>query len=228
VTYLEVDQLNPDKTVCQMHQAYTEQHPNGETFDISNSTHHQPLYFHVIAPVSQTCGGSRQFRMDLHVQWKGGNPIKSEGGNVNVINSVRATTTTVPRVTGDTEAQADAALQAAGLTASPVGVMSPATPGTVVDQNAPFGTVEPTGSPVQIMVSQGQTTVPPVLSDTLSKATTAIRNAGLSVGSVTYLNNCVDPGTVQSQDPSPGAQASLGSPVNIQLSTCTSPTQQPK
>jgi hypothetical protein len=229
VTYLEVDQLNPNMTVCQTHRAYTEQHPNGDTFDISNAAHHQPLYFHVIAPVSQTCGGSRTFGIDPYVELKGGNPIIIEGvGNVNVINSVRETTTTVPPVTGDTQAQADAAIQAAGLMAEPVNIVSPSAPGTVVGQNAPAGTVEPTGSPVQIMVSVGQATVPPVLSDKLSTATAAIRNAGLKVGTVSYVNDCVDPGTVQSQDPLPGAQVALGSPVNIKISICISPTQPPK
>jgi hypothetical protein len=156
-TYLEIDQLNPNGSVCQMHRAYTEQHPNGDTFDINKYVHHQPLYFHVIAPVSQTCGGSRKFGIDLHVQWEGGNPIKIDGGRVNVINSVRQKTTTVPSVTGDTEAQADAAIQAAGLTAVPVNVIAPAAKGVVVGQNAPAGTVEPTGSPVQITVSLGPT-----------------------------------------------------------------------
>ena len=137
VTYLEIDQLDSHMNVCQMHRAYTEQHPSGDTFDITTATHHQPLYFHVIAPVSQTCGGSRQFGIDLHIEWKGGNPIKIDGGNVNVINSVLATTTKVPPVTRDTEAQADAAIQAAGLTASPIYIMAPDKPGTVLDQNAP-------------------------------------------------------------------------------------------
>ena len=61
-----------------------------------------------------------------------------------------------------------------------------------------------------------------MLGDDLAEATRALSKAGLSVGSVSYLNNCVDPGTVQIQDPLPFAQAPLGSPVNLQISTCTS------
>lgn len=40
--------------------------------------------------------GRCTFQADLHYQWVGGAPVKIENGNVNVINSVRATTTTVP------------------------------------------------------------------------------------------------------------------------------------
>jgi beta-lactam-binding protein with PASTA domain len=134
----------------------------------------------------------------------------------------RATTTTVPNVTGGTEGQADAAISAAGLTAAPTYVMSPGTPGTVLDQNSPAGTVEPTGSPVQITISLGQTSVPNVLSFDQASAEQAIGNAGLTVGGVSHVNNCVDPGTVQTQNPSAGVQLSLGSSVNIQVSTCNS------
>ncbi|MGO8948192.1 MAG: PASTA domain-containing protein, partial [Ktedonobacterales bacterium] len=159
VTYLEVDQLNPNGSVCQTHRGYTEQYRDGETFDINKYVHHYPLYFDVSAPVSQTCQGSRQFRLEWHVQWEGGNPIKlDDSGNAYVLNSVRAKTTTVPSVTGDTVAQADAAIQAAGLTVTPpVNVIALAAKGIVVGENAPAGTVEPTGSPVQIMVSLGPT-----------------------------------------------------------------------
>lgn len=62
-----------------------------------------------------------------------------------------APTTTVPDVIGLTEQQASAAIVAAGLTASPqINLKSP--PDTVTAQNAPAGTVEPMGSPVQITV----------------------------------------------------------------------------
>ena len=129
-------------------------------------------------------GGSRQFQLDLHVQWLSGNAVKIDGGNVNVINSVRATTTTVPGVVGRTEAQADAAIQAAQLSVAPTYVMSTSAPGTVLSQNSPGGTIEPTGSPVQITVSLGQVSVPHLIGEQASSALQAITNAGLSVGTV--------------------------------------------
>ena len=86
-----------------------------EDFAIPKVQHHLPLYYHLSAPVSQTCEGSRQFMVDLYIQWTGANGVKVDGGNVNVIDSVRETTTTVPDVTGLTQAQAGTAIQAAGL-----------------------------------------------------------------------------------------------------------------
>lgn len=221
-TYLEFDQLNLDGSVCSANRDYgITPGQSGGTYVIYNSVHHQPFYYHVSAPVSQNCGGSRQFLLTLHIEWLEGNPIKLDDGTFSAINSVRATTTTVPPVAGDTEAQADAAIAAAGLTAAPTYVMSPG-PGTVLDQNSPSGTVEPTGSPVRITVSLGQVTVPYVLYEDLYSAEQEISNAGLAVGNVSYTNNCVDPGTVQVQDPSSGVREPLGTPVNVEVSTCSS------
>jgi hypothetical protein len=236
--YLDVDQLYPDGSVCQVNQAYSEQtDDNGkvsltEPYDISNAQHHRPLYFHLTAPVSQTCGGSREFGIDLRILWTGGNPVELDNGSVNVINSVRETTTTVPDVTGDTETAAATAIATAGLTAVPAYVMATAPPGTVLSQNSAGGTIEPVGSPVQITVSAGQTAVPAVLGDTPSKAVHAIEQAGLTA-SVSFINSCVDPGTVQHQDPPAGSEVPLNSQVDIQITTCTinpdgGPTRQPK
>lgn len=93
---------------------------------------------------------------------------------------------------------------------------------TVIDQNSPSGPVEPTGSPARITVSLGQATVPYVLHEDMYWAEQDISNAGLAVGNVSYTNNCVDPNTVQVQDPSSGVHEPLGTPVNIEVSTCSS------
>ena len=225
-SWLDVDQLYPDGSVCQVNRAYSEV-PGGqvllsESYDISDAQHHRPLYYDVSAPVSQLCGGSRRFAVDLHIQWTADNGVKIDGGIVNVINSVRATTTTVPAVTGLTQAQADAAIKAAGLyMAAPAYVTATAPPGTVLAQNSPGGTIEPTGSPVQITVSLGQTTVPKVVGDLAAAAEQAIRSAGLTVVTLPPINNCVDPGKVQSENPPGGAQVSPGSQVDIQITACT-------
>jgi hypothetical protein len=165
-SYLDIDQLYPNGSVCQVNRAYSEETtPDGqvllnegflsEGFSVPMVQHHLPLYYHVSAPVSQTCEGSRQFAVDLYIQWTGANDVKIDGGNVNVLNSVRATTTTVPDVTGLTEVQADHAIQAAGLTAIATYVNAPGLPGTVLNQNSPGGTIEPAGSPVQVTVTRG-------------------------------------------------------------------------
>jgi hypothetical protein len=159
-SYLELDQLNPDGSVCQVNRAYgwsLGQATNN--FTITNDAHHEPISYDLTAPVSANCGGSRVFQLDLRVQWLGGNAIKIDGGNVNVINSVRGTTgpsmTTVPGVVRDTEAQADDAIAAAQLSVEPTYVVSTRPAGSVLSQNPAVGTIVQTGSPVQIVVSLG-------------------------------------------------------------------------
>jgi hypothetical protein len=228
VAWLDVDQLYPDGSVCQVNQAFSEQTSGGvvsltEPYDISDQQHHRPLYFHVSAPVSQLCGGSREFGVDVHIGWTAGNPVKIDGGSVNVINSVRATTTTtVPDVTGLTQAQAEAAIATAGLTlTAPAYVTATAPPGTVLAENSPGGTIEPAGSPVQITVSLGQATVPNVIGDLPAAAVQAIKKAGLTAVTLPPISNCADPGTVQYQDPAGGAQVPAGSQVDIRVTACT-------
>jgi hypothetical protein len=160
-SYLGIEQLYPNGSVCRISYAYSEESTGGqvllsENYDISDDQHHRPLYYHVSAPVSQLCDGSRQFAIDLHIQWTADNGVKIDGGNVSVINSVRATTTTVPDVTSLTAGAAKAAIAAARLTlAAPVYVTAAAPAGTVLAQNSPGGTIEPAGSPVQITISLG-------------------------------------------------------------------------
>jgi hypothetical protein len=155
--FLEFNQLNPDGSTCQVNRVYSEVDGKpvlDEQFGVDNHQHHLPLFWHVTAPVSQLCNGSRAFSADLHMQYANGNPIKLEGANINFINSATAPTTTVPSVIGLTEQQASAAIVAAGLyMAAPAYVTAIAPPGTVLAQNSPGGTIEPTGSPVQITVS---------------------------------------------------------------------------
>ena len=226
--WLDVNQLYPDGSVCQVNQAYSEESTDGqvmltERYDISNSQHHRPLYFHLSAPVSQLCGGSRRFAVDLHIGWTAGNPVKIDGGDINAINSVRETTTTVPDVTGLTHAQAGAAIAAAGLTTGAPDdyVTSTIPPGTVLGQDSPAGTTEPDGSPVQLTVSLGHATVPDVIRDRPAAAVQAIKNAGLTAVTLPPISNCADPGTVQYQDPAGGAQAPPGSQVDIRVTACT-------
>jgi beta-lactam-binding protein with PASTA domain len=126
-------------------------------------------------------------------------------------------------VLGYTEANAYSAIQAAGLTAVTVDrVMNPARAGTVFIQNSPVGTVEPTGSQVFVSVSLGQAWVPNVRSFDQASAERAINSNGLVVGNVGHINNCIDPGTVQTQNPNGGIMVLPGTAVNISVSTCNS------
>jgi hypothetical protein len=74
---------------------------------------------------------------------------------------------------------------------------------------------------LNLIVSLGSATVPNVLTEDRTTAQNRITAAGLTVGSVSQVNNCLDPGTVQSQNPSGGAQVQPGTAVDITVSTCT-------
>ncbi len=92
-TFLELRQLNPDGSTCQVNRGYSEVGGKpvvDEQFGVDNNQHHLPLYWHVSAPVSQLCGGSRDFSVDLHMQYVNGNAIKIEGYNINVVFSATA------------------------------------------------------------------------------------------------------------------------------------------
>jgi hypothetical protein len=88
--YLEFKQLNPDGSTCQVNRAYSEVGGKpvfDEQFSVDKHQHHLPLYWHVSAPVSQLCNGSREFSADLYMQYVNGNPIKIELANINFIDS---------------------------------------------------------------------------------------------------------------------------------------------
>jgi PASTA domain len=227
-TWLDVDQLYPNLSVCQVNQAYSEESTGGqvqlsERYYDSDNQHHLPLYYDLSAPVDPLCGGSRLFTVDLYIGWTSGNPVKLDGGNINVINSARATTTVVPDVTGRAQAQAADAIEANGLTTWPWPdyVTSTAPVGTVLAENSPAGTIEPAGSPVQLTVSLGYATVPNVVGDPVPKAEAAIRNAGLKPTINSSVSNCVHPGIVLGQTPPGGTQVAPGSQVGIGITACT-------
>jgi len=216
LSHMTFNQLYPDGSVCRINISegpFT-------VYNIENSVHHLPIAYHLTAPVSPNCGGSRTFRPEILFSWLEENPIKLDGGSLIAINSVRTTTTTVPNVLGNTEAQAVNAIRAAGLAASPIREINPAPAGTVFAQNSPGGTVEPVGSTVHIYVSLGRAVVPFVVGFDLSSAIQAINSANLAVGSVGFVNTCVDPGSVQQQNPAGGTVVLPGTAVNLQVSTC--------
>jgi hypothetical protein len=129
----------------------------------------------------------------------------------------------VPYVLGSTEAAARDAVAAGGLTVGTVTYQPSTTPaGLVIDQSPHWWYVRPAGWPVNLVVSLGAATVPNVLGMDQASAENYIGMAGLSVGNVSYTNNCVDPGSVQTQNPSGGARVAPGSTVNLSVSTCNS------
>jgi hypothetical protein len=231
-SWLQVQQLDQNTKPCGAPAVvYSEDTIKGDaetdtakTLNASKDQHHIPVYYHATVPVSQLCGGSRTFATSLSTQLAGGDPIKFENKNLNVINLERAPTTTVPNVIGLTAQLAAAAIVAARLyMGAPDNVTSTDPPGTVLAQNSPGGTVEPVGSQVQITVSLGQTTVPDVLGDPMAAAAQTIKDAGLTPVTLPPINNCADEnaqGKVQHQNPAHPAQVSPGAQVEIQTTAC--------
>jgi hypothetical protein len=217
-SHLQFNQLYPDGTVCRVHISYDQATDNHHV--ITNSVHHMPIAYRLTVPVSQNCRGSRTFAPHVHVRWHDGNPVKVDGGNINVINKVRTSTATVPNVLRTTEAEATAALRARGFTVSVIRQVDPAPAGTVIDQNSPAGTVEPGGSQVTITVSQGRAVVPYLTGDGEASARAQVIAAGLTVGGVSHPDTCVDPGVVSSQSPAPGTVVLPGTSVNLTVPVC--------
>jgi PASTA domain-containing protein len=154
------------------------------TLDATNDIHHRLVNYQIPAPVFATCGGSRTFKVRLMLDWVSGNPLKIDSGTAtraNVIVRQTRPTTTVPDAVGIDETTAAARVQGAGLTIGLINsVVDPAPVGSVIAQNSPAGTVEPTASAVDLTVSLGSVTVPDVEDDTQTAAVQALSGAGLT------------------------------------------------
>jgi len=126
-------------------------------------------------------------------------------------------------VLGMSEAQAVTTIKARALKPVTVrSVMNPAPIGTVFAQNSPDSTVEPTDSELDLSVSLGQTSVPSVTGTNESSAIRAITADGLTVGQISSVASCLDPGLVEVQNPQGGTLVTPGTSVSITVATCTS------
>jgi PASTA domain len=221
-----------DDAVFRTHMELIQQDPAGNpcavtrsaelTLDATNDIHHLLVNYQIPAPVFTTCGGSRTFRVRLLLDWVSGNPLKIDSGTAtraNVIVRQTRPTTTVPDVVGIDQTTAAARVQGAGLTIGLINsAVDPAPVGTVIAQNAPAGTVEPTASAVNLTVSLGSVTVPEVEGDTQNAAPQALSGAGL-VPTVALQQACINPGHVISQQPAAGTHVRVGAPVRVTVDT---------
>ncbi len=129
----------------------------------------------------------------------------------------------VPDVVGQTPANAEAAVIAAGLTLGTVTEAYSATipAGVVCSQNPIPGTPVPPGSAVALVVSRGPQPVgvPNVAGMTRGDAEAAIAAAGLTVGVVSeQFSDAVPAGVVMAQTPPAGSQALPGTVVSFVVS----------
>jgi beta-lactam-binding protein with PASTA domain len=129
----------------------------------------------------------------------------------------------VPDVVGLPEADAAAALTAAGLVVGAVArTPDPAPVDSVVAQNPSAGSAAPAGSAVDLIVSDGPgglVAVPDLVGETQASASFLLLGVGLSVGSVQRVVRADLPaGEVFAQSPSAGALVAPGAPVDLSVS----------
>jgi beta-lactam-binding protein with PASTA domain len=130
----------------------------------------------------------------------------------------------VPNVVGQTQAAATTAITGAGLVVGTVTTASSGTvaSGSVISESPVAGTLVTLGSAVNLVVSTGPApvAVPNVVGQTQAAAATAITGAGLVVGTVTTASSgTVASGSVITGSPVAGTLVTLGSAVNLVVST---------
>ncbi|HEX4126984.1 MAG TPA: protein kinase [Acidimicrobiales bacterium] len=144
------------------------------------------------------------------------NPTKAPyGATITLVPSLGHEPATVPSIpTSYTYAQAQAALQAVGLTATQNPESSTTVPsGQVISTSPASGSPAAYGSAVAVNVSTGPptTTVPDVIGDTVAQATTVLQGSSLSVSGVSGSPSNMVSGT----QPSVGSTVPTGSAVQI-------------
>lgn len=145
------------------------------------------------------------------------------GSAVNLVIASGASTT-VPTVTGMTQAAATTAITNASLLLGTVSQQSSSSvaAGSVISQTPNGATQAAVGTSVNLVVSNGPApvTVPSVTGLTQAAATTAITNASLVVGTLTQQSSSTVPsGSVISQSPAAGQSVAPGTGVNLVVST---------
>jgi serine/threonine-protein kinase len=144
------------------------------------------------------------------------NPTKAPyGATITLVPSLGHEPATVPQIPQSyTFAQAQAALQAVGLTATQNNQPSTTVPsGDVISTSPVSGAQAPYGSAVTVNVSTGPptTTVPDVKGDSVQQATDKLQQAGLSVSGVSG-----DPShNVSGTQPSVGSTVPTGSSIQL-------------
>jgi eukaryotic-like serine/threonine-protein kinase len=138
------------------------------------------------------------------------------GSTIQIVPSLGHGPVAVPTTISQTDNYQDALvlLQAVGLNGTEAYGSNATVPeGDVISLQPPSGTSVPYGSTITVTVSTGPptTTVPNVLDDTVSQATTTLQGAGLTVAGVQGNPN----GTVMGTQPATGTTVPTGSSVTI-------------
>lgn len=139
----------------------------------------------------------------------------------------------VPDLTGMSQGDLESYLESYGFT---LGTVTPKaseeSEGTVLDQNPSPGTEAEKGTAVNVVVSDGseaQAEVPYLIGKTVGEAEEALRNAGLSRGSISYdYSSTYAEGEVMWQQYEAGAPLDKNSSVKIRVSKGPEPEPEPE
>ena len=128
----------------------------------------------------------------------------------------------VPDVVGQSQAQADAALKAAGFKTNDSQTYSTTVPqGQVISTNPAGGTKAAQGSVVTVAVSNGKQPIqiPSVVGDSPAQAGQRLGSLGLNVQQAQEASTSVPAGSVTRTDPPAGSTVPIGSTVTVYTST---------
>ncbi len=144
----------------------------------------------------------------------------AHGGTVDIIPSLGPVMVTMPSVTGESLAQAEQGVEAAGLKVSKPSYQTSASIGTglVVSTNPPAYQRWPKNKPVQLVVSEGPP-LPNFVGQQIATAQAAAAAGGYSINPVADNTSAQPAGTVTGQSPSPGTAITSGEVVTLQVST---------
>ena len=143
-----------------------------------------------------------------------------DGGDVVLVLSRGPDRRAVPEVVGKTEAEARAALEAAGLQAGAATQAFSTLPvGAVVRTDPPVGARLKPATPVALVISKGveQLAVPNVRGRSRAAAVKALEDAGFAASATEVFSESVPKGRVVAQEPADG-RAPRGSTVRLQVS----------
>jgi eukaryotic-like serine/threonine-protein kinase len=137
----------------------------------------------------------------------------------------------VPNVVGSSEASALAAIQNAGFTIAAINSVfdKAVAAGNVVTQTPSAGLGAPKGSGVAMTVSKGQqvSTVPGVVGETQSIASSVLSQAGFKTTVSQQYSDAIVAGTVMAQSPTGGSPSSVGVTVALVVSQGPKPVTVP-
>lgn len=146
---------------------------------------------------------------------------RKQGSTIYLTISKGAELKTVPEIIGMSLSKAENLLKDEGYAIGKITKKfdSNKTVGIVLEQFPKPMDKAPKGSKINLVVNEGEKTVPNVVGQKLATAKQLLEKEGLVVGSTSYTKNQADKDTVLSTDPVPGSHLSEGAKVNLTLSS---------